>query len=362
MKSPDANDVFREHGPDELRKQVDGAATVRSGNSGSKKPTFDWRQSTVSAKELQTMTFNPVTFLLPGLIPSEGITLVCSKPKVGKSWLLLDLCISATANRYVLGDLQVMQGDVLLLALEDSNRRLQLRTTKYLPTFTGEWPSGLTMATQWRRVDQGGLDDIRDWVETVRKAGRKVAFVAIDVLKMIRPPNRRGISPYDCDYDAIMGLHNLAIELGIAIIIAHHTRKAEAEDLIDKVSGTFGLVGAADTIIVIERRSQGTVFDVRGRDVESDELAVQFSKETARWTILGNAAEVHQSETKAKILDAICYNSEPVTPKFVTDHTGLSHSTVRGTMRRMVLDGTIRDCGGGKYVAGSSPHISSVTP
>ena len=51
---------------------------------------------------------------------------------------------------------------MLYLALEDSLRRLQGRGTKLLPTFTGEWPEGLTIATQWRRVDQGGLDDMRE--------------------------------------------------------------------------------------------------------------------------------------------------------------------------------------------------------
>ena len=51
--------------------------------------------------------------------------------------------------------------DVLYLALEDNWQRLQRRLTKLLPTFTGEWPSGLTLATGWRRVNEGGLDDIR---------------------------------------------------------------------------------------------------------------------------------------------------------------------------------------------------------
>jgi hypothetical protein len=82
----------------------------------------------------------------------------------------------------------------------------------------------------------------------------------------------------------------------VAIIVTHHTRKAEAEDLIDKISGTFGLAGAADTVIVIEWRSNNWIFDVRGRDVAADQLTAKFDKSTYRWTILGNAAE-HGEQT-----------------------------------------------------------------
>jgi hypothetical protein len=66
------------------------------------------------------------------------------------------------------------------------------------------------------------------------------------------------------------------------------------------VSGTFGLAGAADTIIVIERRSSGWIFDVRGRDVTAEELGAKFDKDTCRWTILGNAAEVHRSTERSE--------------------------------------------------------------
>ena len=142
---------------------------------------------------------------------------------------------------------------------------MQDRTATLL-TFLAEWPESLTLTTKWRRIDQGGLDDMREWVEDTRAAGRKVAFIAIDVLGMVRPLNRGRNgqqSAYDRDYEAIAGLRELAADLDVAIIVTHHTRKAEAEDLIDKVSGTFGLSGAADTIIVIEQRS-GNGFSMSG--------------------------------------------------------------------------------------------------
>jgi hypothetical protein len=356
----DFNDVGREHGNDEGRRQFDAGVAANQakrkaqGNgAAADAQSTTWRSKTVTFTSLQKMTFNPFKFAVQGLVPSEGVTLICSKPKIGKSWLLLDLCIGATADRFVLGEIKPQQGSVLYLALEDSLRRLQSRGSKLLPTFTGQWPEGLTVAIDWRRVDQGGLDDIREWVNETRKAGRNVVFVAVDVLRMVRPPNQGKQSAYENDYQAIMGLHQLAMELGIAILIAHHTRKQEADDLIDMVNGTFGLTGASDTIIVIDRKSQGAIFDVRGRDVEGNELAVEFNKATCRWTILGAAKEVHRNDTRKQILAALA--NGPLTPAAVTRATGCNSSTVRVTLGRMAEDGEIQHFDGGKWGLPTDP-------
>jgi RecA-family ATPase len=301
-------------------------------------------------EELQTMTFDPMKMLVPGLIPGEGTTLICSKPKVGKSWLLLDLGLSATMDQYVLGELKAAQGDVLYLALEDSDRRLQARGTKLLPTFTGKWPKSLAAKTVWRRVDQGGLQDLREWVEEKRGKGRKVAFIAIDVLKMIRPHPQAGKQAYDLDYDAIVGLRQLSLELGVPILIAHHTRKAEAEDLIDKVSGMLGLTAAADAIIVIDRQSQGWVFDVRGRDIEADTFAVEFNKTTCRWTIGGDAVTMRMTSERGAVLAALEEATEPMGPNDIAAVTGMKPANVRYLLGRLWNDRAIKKVERGRYL------------
>ena len=148
------------------------------------------QQSGTSMEELSTMEFEPVSFLVPDLIPAEGVALICSKPKVGKSWLLYDLCISSATNRDMLGGRRPAQGHTLYLALEDNLRRLRSRGEKLLPAWAGRWPANMRVETIWERVDQGGLDRIRKWVMGVRAAGGSVACIAIDVLKMVRPSGR----------------------------------------------------------------------------------------------------------------------------------------------------------------------------
>jgi len=145
-----------------------------------------WQQAAFTAEQLRLMKFEPISWIVQEIIPTEGVTLLCSRPKFGKSWLAYDLCIGATMARFILGTIKPAQGDVLYLALEDSKRRLQRRMTKLLPTFSGNWPDKLTITTEWRRLHEGGLEDIRAWHEDIEAKGRKPIMVVIDVLAKVR--------------------------------------------------------------------------------------------------------------------------------------------------------------------------------
>ena len=122
-----------------------------------------------------------------------------------------------------------LHGDVLYLALEDTHRRLQSRLTKYFGLHRETWPTRLALTTEWKRLDQGGLDAIKDWCKAVNKP----TLIMIDTLKKVRAPKKQGQTDYDADYDACQGLQNLAGELDVAIIVAHHDRKMGADDVFD---------------------------------------------------------------------------------------------------------------------------------
>src|SRR5262249_27485549 len=88
-----------------------------------------WKDGLITARELQTKQFEPVRIILPDLIP-EGVTVLAGKPKIGKSWFALDVCVAVAGGRFVLGEVKPVQGYVLYLALEDSPRRLKKRMEK----------------------------------------------------------------------------------------------------------------------------------------------------------------------------------------------------------------------------------------
>jgi hypothetical protein len=306
-----------------------------------------WRDGTFTGADLKNASFEPLAFLARNIIPLQGVTLLCSKPKFGKSWLAYDLCIGCAADRFILGEIKPAQGDVLYLALEDSKRRLRARMDKLL-TPGSKWPEHLTMATEWRRLHEGGLDDIRAWHAGVVAKGGKPILVMIDVLTKVRKPvgNRQ---LYEADYDALTGLCKLANDLGLAIVVIHHTRKMAADDLMDTVSGSFAVSGAADAILVMANKSSGTVLDIRGRDVESAELAIEFNKATCRWTVLGNAAEVHVSEQRGKIIGALKEANAPMTVPALIEATGIKRNALELTLGRMAKEGEIKRVGRGLY-------------
>ena len=311
-------------------------------------PAKPWNDAAFTAAQLQCMEFPPISWIISNIVPAEGVTLLCSKPKFGKSWLAYDLCIACTTDRFTLGTIKPAQGDVLYLALEDSKRRLQRRMTKLLPSFDARWSERLTLTTEWRRLHEGGLDDIREWyAETARKGGKPILAV-IDVLAKVRKPvgNRQ---LYEADYAALGDLHKLAHELGLAIVVVHHTRKMAADDLMETVSGSYGVSGAVDTILVMATKASGSVLDVRGRDVESAELAIAFNKRTCRWQVLGNAAEVHVSEQRAKIIGALKEAGGPMKVVELAEAVGMKRNPMEVLLGRMTKEGEIQRLGKGLY-------------
>jgi hypothetical protein len=231
---------------------------------------------------------------------------MASRPKLGKSWLLLQIGAAVASGTVALASEDGQpppSGDVLHLALEDSERRLQRRLTKYFGARRECWPARLKLATNWRRLDQGGLDDLRGWCKSVTKP----VLIVIDVLKKLRKPKQRAQTDYDADYEAFEELIKLAREFsGLTIMAAHHDRKMDAEDVFDTASGTLGLTGGVDTIALLKRNKQGVTLHIRGRDLLDDvEKAVNFDRETCRWMVLGEAAEVQRSAQRARVKAAL---------------------------------------------------------
>jgi hypothetical protein len=283
-KQTDFNDMAAASGNAAVKALFDRALLHdKSTKDTGKTPKPTWRDCTVNAQDLCDKVFPTVKYVVPNLFP-EGVILLVSRPKLGKSWLLQQVGSSVALGNAVLVSPaepdQPAHGDVLYLNLEDGDRRAQRRMTKYFGANRESWPARMTIARLWKRIDQGGLEDLRDWCKSVTKP----TLIMIDTLKRVRPPKQNNQSDYDADYEACQGLLGLCREFpGLVIIVAHHDRKMDADNVFDTVSGTLGLTGGVDTIAILKRTSQGITLHVQGRDlIEDVEKAVQFDRETCR--------------------------------------------------------------------------------
>lgn len=122
--------------------------------------------ATITANSLQSKEFPPLRYAVDGYL-AEGVTLLAGKPKIGKSWMALDFAMAVAIGSVALGRVRCRQGPVLYCALEDNHRRLQRRMSQ-LYGDVEHWPPELHFATQVRRLGDGLVDDLRNWIEVHR--------------------------------------------------------------------------------------------------------------------------------------------------------------------------------------------------
>ena len=291
------------------------------------------------------MEFPEVSYVVPGIIP-EGLTILAGKPKVGKSWMALDVALGIATGQDVLGGTHVAEGDVLYCCLEDNQRRLQRRVTKLLSPLGQEWPERLTLATRWRRLDQGGVEDIEEWCGSVPNP----RLVLLDTLAGVRPTRSNADTLYESDYKALCEVHRLANNRGgMAAVALHHTRKMDADDPIDTISGSLGLPGVADTCLILARGPNGTTLYVRGRDIEEAERAIIFGSANCRWTLLGDAAEVHRSDTRKLILAVLAAATTVMSPGEIAAAVGINRNAVDQQLLQMRNAGEVVQVSRGLY-------------
>jgi hypothetical protein len=299
---------------------------------------------TLTAVELLGLELSPIRWSVTGMVP-EGVTLLAGKPKLGKSWMALGIAIAISTGGVALGTRSVEDGDVLYMALEDNHRRLRKRLEKLL---TAEAPERLHIATEWPRMDEGGAEALNRWLE----AHPDARLVVVDILKRVRPRTSPNRSVYDADYEALEAMQRLAAQHEVSILVVHHLRKLGAADPLDEISGSTGLSGGADGVLVLKRdRGRADAYlHVTGREIEEEaELALRWDAELASWTLVGDAEEYRISKERQDIVRVLEEAGEPMTPKEVAELLGKSVNAVKYLMWKMSKDGQLATAGKGRY-------------
>jgi hypothetical protein len=330
---------------DYLRRQIKQARSKTGNVTGEIKIKARLEDILKNAAELQTKTFEPLRWIVPQYLP-EGTSILGGRPKVGKSWLALDIAIGVATGGVCLGQ-QCGQGNVLALMLEDNDRRLQRRITKMLGAQLETWPAALTYATGWPHLNAGGLDWIREWI---RKAA-KPRLIIIDILERVRQrvASKDQKSQYSADYEALTALQELAAEAQLSILVSHHQRKMGAEDLIDTLSGTLGLGGAVDTVLILGKDPQYEKFLYgRGRDLEEFNVTVK-QNEHCQWQVLGPRTEEASSPERNQILAALARTGRPMTVKEISEAINGKSANVKNLLTKLHADGLIERVSTGLY-------------
>ena len=233
---------------------------------------------TVSMIELYDTVYQSKPPLIDGLL-YPGVYLFVGAPKLGKSFLMAQIAYHISVG-LPLWEYPVRKGTVLYLALEDDYRRLQERLYRMFGT---EGADNLFFSVSAGQLHSGLNGQLSEFV----KLHQDTRLIIIDTLQKIRELGGEGYS-YANDYEIITRLKQFADNHGICVLLVHHTRKQQADDKFDMISGTTGLLGAADGAFLLQkekRTNNAATLEVSGRDQQDQKLYLTRHPERLIWEL-----------------------------------------------------------------------------
>lgn len=309
----------------ELQRTADSPCTLR----------------TTSSVEIAAAKYNDPEYIVPGFLPA-GLVTLSGPPKVRKSFLALAVAQAIATGGRALGAFDTRPGPVLFNALEDTPRRIKSRLE-----MMGLAPSPnlhFSFAQDLQRGDEGCGMLVR-WCE--QHPGARL--IIIDTLQKFRAPTNGRQNAYEADYAALSAIKNIADRFGLAIVLIHHLRKGDADDVYERVSGSTAITGTADTNMVLlrERNSDDGFLHITGRDIEEQEVALRF--ESGLWRVLGDARRYRASAAQQEVIDTIKANNGPMTPSQIAAMTGRKRTSLPKLLTGMVNSGLLDWLPGGQY-------------
>lgn len=258
-----------------------------------------------------------------------GLSLLAAKPKAGKSFLALQLCLAVSTGDTFLGE-ETISGDVLYLSLEDNRSRLYSRSLAMGEDDSGE--SNIDFMTVVPKAGSGLIEALEEWLDAVDDP----RLIVIDTMAEILPGPTGRKSEYQHATDVLRPLQRLAAERNVAILLIHHTNKnQEAPDVFDQITGTTGYAGVADTLMVIERvrgDNQATM-RITGRDVEDD--LIHLERQGVRWARAGTPppASLRLTPEQQEVLETVASGHDK--PASVAAAIGKEPGTVSKLMAKL---------------------------
>ncbi|WP_407721358.1 AAA family ATPase [Ruminococcus sp. JE7B6] len=232
---------------------------------------------TVSMTELYDTVYENRPPIVDSLL-YNGLYLFVGSPKIGKSFLMAQLAYHISTGTPI-WNYKVNKGTVLYLALEDDYSRLQKRLYQMFGTDSAD---NLYLSVSASQLNEGLDKQLESFI--TKHADTKL--IIIDTLQKVREVSSD--YSYSNDYEIISSLKKFADNNKICMILVHHTRKQKSDDSFDMISGTNGLLGAADGAFVLQkekRTANAATLEISGRDQQDQKLYLNRNPDNLIWEL-----------------------------------------------------------------------------
>lgn len=236
----------------------------------------------VSGSDLAVKEFPPLVYAVDKILP-QGVALLAGSPKAGKSFVTLEMAVGVATGGKCLSELDCTQGDVLYVGLEDSERRLKDRIHLMME---GEIPD--LSRIEFQTIDSGwiGGNTGMEWMEEWATEVEDPRLIVIDTLRKAEPDLDEARNQYIVEQEVMLRYKRFADRHNLTVLLVHHNNKtADDGDWLNRLSGTKGLTGGADTLLYIDykRGEREGFLRIEGRDVVADDLPIHKPRGRPFW-------------------------------------------------------------------------------
>ena len=226
----------------------------------------------ISADTLFYQPLDHPRMLIDGIL-SNGLAILSGDSKIGKSWMVLWLCLKISQGELVWG-LPTAQTDVIYLALEDNDWRIQQRMQELID----EPPKNLHFGFSCGKLGA----ELEGQIKGVLEDNPNTGLLFIDTLQMVRDNVSSRVNAYAQDYKDLSALKKIADDHKMCIFLVHHNRKEhDGSNVFNDMTGSTGIAGVADTCMVLrkeDRFGNDAVLSITGRDIEEKRLKLTMRK------------------------------------------------------------------------------------
>jgi hypothetical protein len=302
------------------------------------------------ASDLIDTDFPDPAFVIDGAIKlTPGAWLLAGKPKDGKTWLSMNLACAAVSGREYVGCRAPKPGSVIYMSLDDDSQGRFVRRLAWMNISKVE-AQGLLVATS---VDADHFSSAYDMAEKLLKTYPGVRFMVIDTLGSFRSRDRKD-GVYQQEYDELKAINGLAHEYNVCILIVHHFRKGAVDPAtpFESISGTLGLQGGVDGMIVMTRKDYSHPTDsalderlaalwYRGRDVDEGDVGMRLHD--GQWHVIGGSGDVLMGDTLKEVMAVLRQQPDRwfTSREVASEIEGAKWEAVRKALQRAAKRGSV---------------------